>query len=119
VIRGDRALLVSVFQNLIGNAVKFRGHEPPVVRISAEPRGDLWEFACADNGIGIDPDYAERIFVIFQRLHAKEAYPGTGIGLAISRKIIEHHGGRIWLDPDQERGACIRFTLPTAKETTP
>ncbi len=119
VIRGDRSLLVSVFQNLIGNAVKFRGHEPPVVRISAEPRGDLWEFACADNGIGIDPDYAERIFVIFQRLHAKEAYPGTGIGLAISRKIIEYHGGRIWLDPDQERGACIRFTLPTAKETTP
>ncbi|HEX3872784.1 MAG TPA: ATP-binding protein, partial [Solirubrobacteraceae bacterium] len=84
-VRGDRALLESVFQNLIANAVKFRGDDAPVVRVDARRCEPDWEFSCADNGIGIDPEYAERIFVIFQRLHAKETYPGTGIGLAMCR----------------------------------
>jgi signal transduction histidine kinase len=115
-VRGDRALLESVFQNLIANAVKFRGEQAPVVRIDARRVDQDWEFSCADNGIGIDPEYAERIFVIFQRLHAKEAYPGTGIGLAMCRKIVEYHGGRIWLDPDHPQGARFRFTLPILEE---
>ncbi|HWH09578.1 MAG TPA: ATP-binding protein [Solirubrobacteraceae bacterium] len=115
-VRGDRALLESVFQNLIANAVKFRGDEAPVVHVDAVRAESDWEFSCADNGIGIDPEYAERIFVIFQRLHAKETYPGTGIGLAMCRKIVEYHGGRIWLDGDRPVGACFRFTLPIIEE---
>jgi len=111
-VRGERALLVSLFQNLIGNAIKFRATEPPVVRITAQREQQQWIFSCADNGIGVDPEYADRIFVIFQRLHTKEAYPGTGIGLAMCRKIVEYHGGRMWLDPDHSPGAQFRFTLP-------
>ena len=118
-VRGDRALLESVFQNLIVNAVKFRGPEPPAIRIEAGRRDGYSEFSCADNGIGIEPEYAERIFVIFQRLHSKEAYPGTGIGLAMCRKIVEHHGGRIWVDTDYLGGTCIRFTLPITEESKP
>ncbi|MBC6451662.1 sensor histidine kinase [Actinokineospora xionganensis] len=112
---GERALLAGVFQNLIGNAVKFRGEDPPRVRIDAVRKDEDWEFSVSDNGIGIAPEYAERVFVIFQRLHAKEAYEGTGIGLAMCRKIIEYHGGRIWIDTEEEPGALgteIRFTLP-------
>ena len=115
-VRGDRLLLESLFQNLIANAVKFRAQPPPVVRIDAAGAGSDWEFRVSDNGIGIDPEYAERIFVIFQRLHSKDAYPGTGIGLAMCRKIVEYHGGRIWLDTDHPSGACFRFTLPAIKE---
>ncbi|MEA2372666.1 MAG: hypothetical protein QOH12_3060 [Solirubrobacteraceae bacterium] len=115
-VRGDKALLESVFRNLIANAVKFRAEAEPVVRIEARPADSDWEFSICDNGIGIDPEYAERIFVIFQRLHAKETYPGTGIGLAMCRKIVEYHGGRIWLDTDHPVGACFRFTLPIIKE---
>jgi signal transduction histidine kinase len=97
-VEGDRTLLTQVFFNLVGNAVKFRGEEDPRVHISVERQGDEWVFCCADNGIGIEPQYAERIFVIFQRLHTREKYTGTGIGLAMCKKIIEFHGGRIWLD---------------------
>jgi signal transduction histidine kinase len=118
-IRGERALLVSLFQNLIGNAVKFRGDAPPIVRLTVNRDGDRWSFSCSDNGIGLDPEYADRIFVIFQRLHTKEAYPGTGIGLAMCRKIVEYHGGRMWLDHDHAPGAEFRFTLPIAKEREP
>jgi signal transduction histidine kinase len=116
-VRGERALLVSLFQNLIGNAIKFRSTEPPVVRISAtaEETERQWQFSCTDNGIGVDPEYAERIFVIFQRLHTKETYPGTGIGLAMCRKIVEYHGGRMWLDPSHTVGAQFLFTLPIAQ----
>jgi signal transduction histidine kinase len=119
VVRGDRTLLVSVFANLIANAIKFRGPEPPVIRIDAHRADGYWELSCTDNGIGIDREYAERIFVIFQRLHGKESYPGTGIGLAMSRKIIEHHGGRIWLDTDYRNGSRIRFTVPISEEIQP
>ena len=115
-VRGEPALLAAVFQNLIGNAVKFHGDEPPLVTLSAGRDGDFWAFTCADNGIGIEAEYAERVFVIFQRLHPKDAYPGTGIGLALCRKIIEYHGGRIWLDTDADRGTTFRFTLPVVEE---
>ncbi len=115
VVLGERVLLVSLFQNLIANALKFHGDEPPYLRIAAERRGEEWEICCTDNGIGIEPEYAERIFVIFQRLHTREAFEGTGIGLAMCRKIVEYHGGHIWLDTTHAPGACFRFTLPVAK----
>jgi signal transduction histidine kinase len=115
-IRGDRTQLTSLFQNLIANALKFRGAERPVVRVSVIRRATEWEFACADNGIGIAPEYAERIFLIFQRLHSRDTYEGSGIGLALCRKIVEYHGGRIWLDTNYTDGTCFRFTLPIAKE---
>jgi signal transduction histidine kinase len=108
----DQALMVGVFQNLVGNAIKFRGDEPPEIGIGLADAGTEWEFSVADNGIGIEPEYADRIFVIFQRLHPKDAYPGTGIGLAMCRKIVEHHGGRIWLDTSVPVGTTFRFTLP-------
>jgi signal transduction histidine kinase len=108
----DSALMVGVFQNLIGNAIKFRGEQPPEIRVGVSDAGAEWEFSVADNGIGIEPEYADRIFVIFQRLHPKAAYPGTGIGLAMCRKIIEYHGGRIWLDTAVTVGTTFRFTLP-------
>ena len=111
-VHGDRGQLASLFQNLIGNALKFRGVETPSVHIAAERHDGEWEISCLDNGIGIDPEYAERIFLIFQRLHSRETYEGTGIGLALCRKIVEYHGGRIWLDTDYSDGACFRFTLP-------
>jgi signal transduction histidine kinase len=115
VVRGERALLVQLLQNLVGNAVKFRDPErPPVVRITASQVGDSWELECRDNGIGIDQQYAERVFVIFQRLHPKDVYEGTGIGLALCKKIVEYHGGRIWLGEVDGPGTSIRWTLPAA-----
>jgi signal transduction histidine kinase len=112
-VTGDAGLLTAVFQNLISNAVKFRGDDPPHVRFAAERDGAFWRFTCTDQGIGVDDEYAERIFVIFQRLHTRDAYEGTGIGLAMCRKIVEYHGGRIWLAPaDDRRGAQFVFTLP-------
>ena len=116
-VRGEPTLLSAVLQNLIGNAIKFRGDEPPRVRVWAEPADDMWRFTVADNGIGIDPEYADRIFVIFQRLHPKEAYGGTGIGLAMCRKIVEFHGGRIELDTSVREGTTFRFTLPVNNES--
>jgi len=118
-VRGERMLLVSLLQNLIANAVKFRGTEPPLVLVDVCRDGGNWQFSVTDNGIGVDPEYAERIFVIFQRLHTKEAYPGTGIGLAMCRKIVEYHGGRMWLDTDHSPGARFNFTLPIVHEERP
>ncbi len=111
-------LLTAVFQNLIANALKFHSDQPPHVTVAARPADDpgFWLFSVTDNGIGIASEYAERIFVIFQRLHGKEVYPGTGIGLAMCRKIIEYHGGTIWLDTTVEAGARFCFTLPVLPE---
>ena len=116
-VDGDHSLLVQLFQNLIGNGVKFRGEDPPRVHIGAAPSAEdpaLWEFTCSDNGIGIEEQYQDKIFVIFQRLHGRDAYGGTGIGLAMCKKIVEHHGGRLWLDttPRDTSGAVLRWTLP-------
>ncbi|MGP3931524.1 sensor histidine kinase [Nonomuraea sp. KM88] len=114
-VTGNRMQLTRLFQNLVENAVKFRAEEPPRIHIGAERSGDMWEFSCSDNGIGIEPKYADRIFLIFQRLHPRDVYPGTGIGLALCRKIVEYHGGRLWLDGDTEgRGTTFRWTLPVA-----
>jgi signal transduction histidine kinase len=116
-VSGESSLLTTLFQNLISNALKFHGEDPPRVRIGVARDGGEWLFTCADNGIGIDPEYAERVFVIFQRLHGKDEYAGTGIGLAMCRKIVEHHGGRIWLDPGATPGTTFRFTLPALEES--
>jgi signal transduction histidine kinase len=117
-VRAEPALLAAVFQNLIGNALKFHGDGgPPHVAISAQRSDAEWVFTCADDGIGIEPAYADRIFMIFQRLHPKDAYAGTGIGLAMCRKIVEYHGGRIWLDTAAPDGrTTFRFTLPAIDE---
>ena len=111
-VRGDASQLVQLVQNLVVNALKFTGDEPPVVRISAARDGDEWAFAVADEGIGIDPEFDERIFQVFQRLHAPNEYPGTGVGLAICRAIAERHGGRIWVESTPGEGSVFRFTLP-------
>ena len=111
-VQGDRTQLRQLFQNLIANAIKFRGERPPQVHVSAERNDRAWSFAVRDNGIGIDPDYRERIFVLFQRLHTRAEYPGTGIGLAICRKIVERHGGRIWLESQPGQGTTFWFSLP-------
>lgn len=109
----DRAQLGQVFQNLLANALKFVAPgERPQVRITAEAQGDGWRFDVADNGIGIDPRYADRIFEVFQRLESRDAYAGTGIGLAICRSAVERHGGRIWVAPREEGGTVFSFTLP-------
>jgi signal transduction histidine kinase len=111
---GDRALLVSLWQNLVSNSIKFHSDAAPVACIEAtlESGGREWRFAISDNGIGIEPRFAEKIFVIFQRLHGRDRYPGTGIGLALCQKIVHFHGGRIWLDPAYQDGTRICFTLP-------
>jgi light-regulated signal transduction histidine kinase (bacteriophytochrome) len=114
-VHGDPSLLRTVFQNLIGNAIKFRREdEAPRVELSAVRDGEFWRFRCTDNGIGIDAEYAERIFIIFQRLHPRSQYDGTGIGLAMCRKIVEYHGGTIWLKTDVDSGTTFEFTLPAA-----
>lgn len=111
-VLADETQLGQLLQNLVGNAVKFRGTAPVRVRVEAERQADVWRFTVADNGIGIEPQYFERIFIIFQRLHNKEDYPGTGIGLAICKKIVERHGGRIGLESQPGQGTTFWFTLP-------
>ena len=106
-VRGDKSLLTALFQNLIGNAIKFNENPRPKVDIGALREGDRWRFAITDNGIGIEPRFADRIFVIFQRLHGRDVYGGTGIGLALCKKIVEFHGGEIWLDTSYSPGARI------------
>ena len=114
VVQGDPTQLGQLFQNLIANALKFRTEEPPRVRIWAERAGPMWEVAVADNGIGIDPKYTDRVFQIFQRLHTRDEYEGTGIGLALCKKIVERHGGDIWFENDPDvPGTTFYFTLPT------
>jgi len=112
VVWADRSRMTQVFQNLIGNAIKFRGKEPPAISVQAEKRGQQWLFSVSDNGIGIAPEQAENIFVVFQRLHTRTEYPGNGIGLAICKKIIEHCGGKIWVEAQAGHGSIFKFTLP-------
>jgi signal transduction histidine kinase len=111
-VDGDRRLLVAVLQNLIGNGLKFRRRDPPEVEVSARSDGDEWTIVVSDNGIGVSPAYADQIFTIFGRLHTRAEYEGTGIGLALSKKIVEYHGGRIWLEPSDHPGATFAFSLP-------
>ena len=104
---------MQLFQNLVGNAIKFRGSDPPRIRVTAEKAGREWIFSVADNGLGIAPEHAEMIFVIFKRLHTRSEYPGNGIGLSICKKIVEQQGGRIWMESVPGQGATFRFSLPT------
>ncbi|HUL57598.1 MAG TPA: ATP-binding protein [Usitatibacter sp.] len=107
----DPGQLTQLFQNLIGNAMKFRGSDAPRIHVGAETREHVWVFTVRDNGIGLDTQYADRIFMMFQRLHSKSEYPGTGIGLAICKKIVERHGGRIWVDSRPGQGSTFGFTI--------
>jgi light-regulated signal transduction histidine kinase (bacteriophytochrome) len=109
---GDRSQLVQLFQNLLSNAIKFHGIDPPQVDIEGKRDGAAWLFTVRDHGIGIEPQYTEHVFTIFQRLHTREEYPGSGIGLAVCRKIVERHGGRIWVDSEPGQGSAFRFTIP-------
>lgn len=111
-VLANHGMLVRVFQNLISNALKFCKADRPIVRIAAEQHGAEWVFSVADNGIGIDPQYRDRIFLIFQRLHQQGEYPGTGIGLAVVKRIVERNGGRIWLESEPGKGTTFFFTLP-------
>ncbi len=110
-VTADPVQLTQLFQNLVGNALKYRGPQAPVVHVAFRRHGADCEFAVSDNGIGIEPQYFERIFLIFQRLHTRAEYSGTGIGLALCRKIVERHGGRIWLESEARRGSTFRFTI--------
>lgn len=115
-VKGDDSQLAQLFQNLIGNAVKFCKDRTPRIHVSAERRENEWVFSVADNGIGIAPEYFERIFSIFQRLQSRQEYPGTGIGLAICRKVVERHGGTIWVESELGSGATFYFTIPAQRE---
>ena len=113
-VQGDAAQLTQLFQNLLANAIKFRGAQAPLIEVRVEPEDEFWRFEVKDNGIGIAPEYFDRIFVMFQRLHNLSRYPGTGIGLAICKKIVERHGGRIWVESEPGQGSVFKFTLPQA-----
>jgi len=113
-VLADESQLALVFQNLIGNALKFHGEEPPRIHVSARRTSDFWEFSVRDNGIGIDPQFFDRVFLIFQRLSTRVEHAGSGIGLAICKKIVERHGGRIWIESKPGQGATFFFTLPGA-----
>ena len=114
-VMGDESQLGQLFQYLIDNGIKFRNGGAPQIHASCKMEGEMWLFSLKDNGIGIEPQYAERIFIIFQRLHSQKEYPGTGIGLAVSKKIVERHGGRIWVESEPGEGATFYFTAPAVR----
>ena len=118
VVQGDEAQLTQLLQNLLANAIKFRTAHAPRIAVRAAADGPFWRFQVQDNGIGIAPEYSERIFEMFQRLHSRNPYPGTGIGLAICKKIVERHGGRIWVESPGEQGTVFTFTLPRTLESS-
>jgi light-regulated signal transduction histidine kinase (bacteriophytochrome) len=111
-INANYRQMIQLFQNLIGNALKYRSKETPQIQISTQKEDNQWIFSVEDNGIGIDPKYADRIFMIFKRLHTNEEYEGTGIGLAITKRIIERHGGNIWVESETGKGSTFYFTIP-------
>lgn len=115
-VKGDPTQLVQLLQNIISNAIKYRSQDPPMIHINAERQDGQWQVSIRDNGIGIDLKYAERIFLVFQRLHTREEYPGTGIGLAICKKIVDRHGGQIWVDSVPAEGSTFYFTIPDVRE---
>lgn len=115
-VQADEGQLHQLLQNLISNAIKFRAEAPPRVRVSARPQGHRWLFQVSDNGIGIDMQYAQRVFQMFQRLHELGRYEGSGIGLAIAKRIVERHGGSIWIDSAPGQGSTVSFTLPPARK---
>ena len=111
-IKADQLQMSQLMQNLVGNAIKFHGSERPLVQITANPGARDWTFSVKDNGIGLNEEYSDKIFQMFQRLHARDKYPGTGVGLAIAKKIVERHGGRIWVESAEGKGATFFFTIP-------
>jgi signal transduction histidine kinase len=111
----DHTHVAQLFQNLIGNAIKFHGKDSPAISVHAEKKGEYWLFNVTDNGIGIAPEYLENVFVVFQRFHARSEYPGNGIGLAICKKIVEHYGGKIWVESPAGSGSTFKFTLPSSE----
>jgi light-regulated signal transduction histidine kinase (bacteriophytochrome) len=116
---GDTTQLGMLWQNLLSNSLKFRSPDrPPRIHISAAPADGVWRFTVSDNGIGIEPEFQEKVFILFQRLHTKDAYPGTGIGLAMCKKVVEFHGGTIGIDPDHRPGTRVLFTLPVSPDAS-
>lgn len=116
-VKANPTQMMQLLQNLVGNAVKFRGDKAPIVHVSAEQKSGEWVFSVRDNGIGIEEKYMDRVFEVFKRLHTQDAYPGTGIGLALCKKIVEVHGGRIWIESKMDEGSLFSFTIPSDRVT--
>ena len=119
VVVADKAQIGQLFQNLIGNALKYRSAEPPIIRITATRQEGGWTIAVVDNGLGIPPQHHDRIFRMFQRLHTAKEHPGAGIGLSFCKRIVERHGGRIWVESEEGRGSTFFFILPDIEEPAP